>query len=137
MAKRGKNQKIGKIIKIGGVKTWPHEDHTAEAFAKSGYTVKFIPAHNQISSADAYINNTLFEFKSPDGDNIGCVDNNLKKALRKQSKCVVIDTIRIKKVLDRSIKNYLLNVIKKRLDIKRLYMVTKKGEVIDIKNPLR
>lgn len=131
MIKRGKN-KIGKIIKIGGVNTWGHEDFIANALARIGYTVKFVPAHNSFRSADAYIENTLFEFKSPDSDNIKSVINNLEKALKHQSKNIVITSLRMKKVQDRSIRSYLVTKFRERKGIKRLIFVDKQGNVIDI-----
>ena len=129
-------KKLGRVVKVGDVNVWNHEDFIASAFSRLGFSVTFYPAHNSITSADAYINRTLFEFKSPDGNRIKCVDNNLKKALKNQSKCIVICSIRLKNVTDRSVENHLREVITKRPDIRRLYFVDKHGRVIDIKNPL-
>ena len=125
--------KSGKIIISSGVKNvFPWEMHSAIALKEIGYTVKFVPSHNYLHSADAYLNNTLFEFKSPEGSTIKCVENNLQKALRHQSNNIVIDSLRIKKIQDRSIKNYLISRMKRKRGIKRLILVTKSGEAIDI-----
>ena len=130
-----KNRKKGRIVISPGVKNiLPWEIHSAIALKEIGYIVTFVPAHNSLRSADAYLNNTLFEFKSPEGSTIKCVENNLQKALRYQSKNIVIDSIRMKKVQDRSIKNYLIAKMKRKHGIKRLIFVTRAGEAIDIGN---
>ena len=78
----------------------------------------------------------VFEFKSPEGNTIKCIENNLKKALSRQSKNVVIDSNRVKKVQDRSIRNYLIARLKRKRGIKGLLFVTKDGRVIDIRKCL-
>ena len=128
-----KSNNSGRIIVGSGVKNvWPFELHSALALKELGYVVRFVPAHNSVCSADAYLNDTLFEFKSPCGSTIKCVENNLDKALRNQSKNVVIDSCRIKNVKDRSIINYLTNRLKHKKGIKRLFFVTRDGIAIDI-----
>ena len=123
----------GRIIIDPGVKNiWPFEMHSAIALKEVGYTVRFVPAHNSIHSADAYLNNTLFEFKSPSGSTIKCVENNLDKALRRQSKNVVIDACRLKNVRDRSVINYLCSRLRRKKGIKRLIFITRDGKAIDI-----
>ena len=90
----------GTITIEDGVNVWPHELHTATALVNAGYNVRFIPANPSLASADAYVNNVLFEFKAPEGSSIKCIDNNLQKALRRQSKNIVIDSFRVKNVQD-------------------------------------
>mgnify|MGYP007012601967 FL=1 len=126
-------QSSGRIIIEPGVdNVLPWEMHSAIAIKKLGYTVRFMPRHNSFRSADAYINSTLFEFKSPEGTTIKCVENNLQNALRHQSKSVVIDSLRVKNVRDRSIQNYLINRMSIKKGIKNLIFVTKTGRAIDI-----
>ena len=128
-----RRKKSGKIIIEPGVRNvYPFEMHSALALKEIGYTVRFVPAHNSFCSADAYLNNTLFEFKSPEGDTIKCVENNLQKALRKQSKNIVIDSVRLKKLHDSSIKSYLIARAKRKTGIKRLVFVTRGGVAIEI-----
>ncbi len=127
-----RKNKIGKIIINAGVNVKPWEMHSAISLSKSGYNVVFIPRHNSLRSADAYIDNTMFEFKSPEGSTIKCVENNLQKALRYQSKYVVIDSLRIKDIQDRSIKSYLISRMRKKRGIRRLFFIDKEGKVIDI-----
>ena len=120
------------IIEPGVDNVLPWEMHSALALKKLGYTVKFVPRHNSFRSADAYINNTLFEFKSPEGNTIKCVENNLQKAIRHQSKNVVIDSLRIKSIRDRSIQHYLIDRARRKRGLKRLIFITKTGRAIDI-----
>ena len=94
--------------------------------------LKFIPRHNSLRTADAYIENTMFEFKSPEGSTIKCIENNLQKALRYQSRNIVMDSYRVKMVQDRSIRNYLVTRMRQKRGIKRLFFVNRAGEVIDI-----
>lgn len=133
-----KNTKNGKIIISSGVKNvLPWEMHSALALKDAGYIIRFIPAHNILRSADAYIDNTLFEFKSPEGSTIKCIENNLQKAFRFQSRNIVIDSIRVKKLKDDSIKNYLINRMRRKRGIRRLLFVSKTGQVVDINKLLR
>ena len=128
-----KKKQEGKIIISKGVNNiLPWEMHSAIALKEVGYIITFVPSHNSIHSADAYLNNTLFEFKSPEGSTIKCIENNLQKALRHQSCNIVIDTLRVKKVKDRSIKNYLTNRMKRKHGINKLILITKTREVVDI-----
>lgn len=137
MRKKSRSTIKGTITIEEGANIWPHELHTATALANAGYTVRFIPNNASLASADAYVNNTLFEFKSPEGATIKCVENNLQKALRRQSKNVVIDCARLKKVRDRSIVHYLTERVRRKQGIGHLLVVTRKEEVIDITNAMR
>lgn len=122
----------GTITIEEGVNVWPHELHIATALANSGHSVRFIPAHNSVHSADAYVDNTIFEFKSPEGSNIRAVERNIFKAINNQSPNVVISTVRMKRVQDRSVNNYLVTNYSKMKGIKRLIFVTREGKAIDI-----
>ncbi|MBQ3430680.1 hypothetical protein IJG20_01080 [Candidatus Saccharibacteria bacterium] len=136
--KTRKKQLNGQIIVDKGVKNvWPFEMHSALALKELGYIVRFVPPHNSVRSADAYLNNTLFEFKSPTGSTIKCVENNLDKALKNQSKNIVIDSCRIKDVRDKSILNYLTKRLKRKKGIKHLIFVTREGKAIDINEIIR
>ena len=133
-----KKNRNGKIIISSGVKNvLPWEMHSAIALKEIGYIVKFVPSHNYLHSADAYLNNTLFEFKSPEGSSIKCIENNLQKALRNQSNNIVIDSMRVKRIQDRSIMNYLITRMKRKRGIKRLILVNKSGPCFLIRQKMR
>ena len=123
----------GKIIIEPGVRNiLPWEMHSALALRDAGHVVRFIPKHGSVYTADAFVDNIQFEFKSPEGKNIRNIDNNLQKAVRYQSRNVVIDTCRVKNLTEHSIQNYLVSRLKRKRGIKRLLMITRDGRVIDI-----
>jgi hypothetical protein len=127
------SKQLGKIIIDAGVKNvWPWEMHSAQALCNAGYVVTFVPKHGSARSADAYLDNTLYEFKSPEGSTIDNVINNLLKALRYQSKNIVIDSSRMKKIQDRSIVNYLKRYTRNKRGIRNLIFVSRNGTVVDI-----
>ena len=109
---------------------------SAEALRAAGYKVEFISRDDINSSADAYVNGILFEFKSPEGRTIKCIENNLQKGL-KQSKNIVIDSRRVKNVTDRSIENYLVERARRKRGIKRLIFINRKARAIDIFSKIR
>ncbi len=73
-----------------------------------------------------------YEIKSPKTANTNSLEHLLKKALR-QSSNIIIDTSRMKKVRDAHVRSFLITQVKSRKQIKKLYMVTKCGQIIDIK----
>lgn len=54
----------GIVTREPGARPKPHEYFTAEALADAGYNVRFISDKTNMSIADCYINNTIFEIKS-------------------------------------------------------------------------
>lgn len=67
----------------------PHELIIAAALAKAGYIIEFLPNPTIIGTADAHIENTVFEFKAPEGSNIRSIERNIVKALNHQSPNIV------------------------------------------------
>lgn len=127
----------GIVTREPGARPKPHEYFTAEALADAGYSVRFIPGNANMSTADCYINNTIFELKAPEGTSIKCVERNLRKAVNHQSPNVVIDSFRIKNIHDRSIQNYLIECLKRRHGVQRAIFVNRKREVVDINQLMR
>ena len=72
-----------------------------------------------------------FEIKSPRSAVANSLEYTLKKAL-KQSENIIFDTSRIRHVKDDNIRRFLVNQMKMRKQIRRLLMITKKGQIIDI-----
>lgn len=137
MPKRKKQSVLkGQIIIESGVHVWSHELFIASALSNAGYTVRFIPEHGSSHSADAYLNNTIFEFKAPEGSTIKAVERNLVRALS-QSSNIVISTVRMKKIQDRSVQSFLASRLHDGRGIKRLLFVTRDGRVIDINELIR
>lgn len=125
--------KTGRII-IGSHVTgiFPWEIDSAKALCDAGYVVEFAPRHNSSHSADAYINGTLYEFKSPEGSKISCINNNLNAALKFQSKYVVIDTARVKNLRDENVKRFLISRVHQKRGMKGLILITKNRDVFDL-----
>lgn len=122
----------GTVTTEGGAKPKPHESITAYALADAGYNVRFIPSSTVIGMADAYINNTIFEFKAPEGKTTDCIERNLRKAVDHQSKNIVLDSFRMKNIKDQSIQSFLLERLRLRHGIQRIIFVNRKREVVDI-----
>ena len=55
----------------------------------------------------------------------------LKRAL-KQSCNIIVDTSRMRNVRDDSTRRFLVNQVKMRRQIKKLLMISKRGQIIDI-----
>ena len=127
----------GIVTREPGARPKPHEYFTAEALADAGYDVRFSPDSVNMSVADCYINNTIFELKAPEGTSIKCIERNLRKAVNRQSPNVVIDSFRIKKIHDRSIQSYLVECLKRRHGVQRVLFVNRKREVVDINQLMR
>ena len=127
----------GVVTRESGAKPKPHEYITAEALADSGYNVRFIPSSTNISMADCYINNTVFEIKAPEGKTTDCIERNLRKAIDHQSPNIVLDSFRMKNIQDKSIQSFLLERLKRGHGIQRVIFVNRKRKAIDINDLLR
>ena len=110
----------------------PHELIIAAALAKAGYIVRFLPNPTTLGTADAHIENTVFEFKAPEGSSVRSVERNIVKALNHQSPNIVMATFRMKNIQDRSVQNYLITLLRAGRGIQRLILVTRDGRVVDI-----
>ena len=122
----------GTISYERGAKPKPHEEITAQALAHAGYNIRFIPSSKVIGRADCYINDTIFEIKSPEGKGIRCIERNLRKAASYQSTNIIVDSFRIKNLDDKSIEHFLLQQLRKRHGIQRLLFVNRHRQTIDI-----
>ena len=111
-------------------KLWPHELRVAEILAAAGYSVEFIEESN-LHTPDILLDGTDYEIKSPKSGSANSLEHLLKKAL-KQSSNIIIDTSRIRKMRDDSICNFLVAQAKSRKQIKKLIMISKSGQIIDI-----
>jgi len=124
-----RSQKNGTFI-APGRKIWPHELRVAEILTLAGHSIEFIKESN-LHTADILLDGVEFEIKSPKTANTNSLEHLLKKAL-KQSPNIIIDTSRMKNSRDDNIRKFLITQAKSRKQIKRLIMVTKRGQIIDI-----
>ena len=123
--------KSGRITIPGKLDLWDHEMFIAKALARAGHEVVFNPRDDVNHCADAYIDGVLFEFKSPKGKSIACVERNLKRGTH-QSENLVLTSCRIHRVQDRSIQSCLAERLRRKHGIKRIIFVNRLGEAIDI-----
>ena len=124
-------QNRGKIIINSTTNVWPHELFIAKCLSALGRTVEFIPANNTHRSADALIDGVVYEFKSPEGSNIRCIERNVKRS-KKQSSNIIICSIRVKRIHDRSIYTFLQNNAVSFHGIDNLLFIDRNGRVFDI-----
>ncbi len=124
------NNSRGKVIVPANVNPWPHEQRVAKILALAGHAVEFIP-ESTAKTADILLDGIEFEIKSPKSGNANSLEHILKKAV-KQSCNIIIDTSRMKNVRDNNTRRFLVNQVRIRKQIKKLIMITKQGQIIDI-----
>lgn len=123
----------GSIIIPAGLDVWDHELKTAQVFAKHGYIVEFLITNQaqRAKTADVLIDGVVYEIKSPKTDKLSAIERNLKRAL-KQSDSIIIDSRRMHKLHDSTIQKYLTQKLKQQRSIKRLLLVDRRHQIIDI-----
>lgn len=128
----------GRIIIPAGINVWPHELETARALANSGYIIKFIKKTEgfKIHSADIIMNGKMWELKSPNGSKLSTIERNLRRA-KTQSKYIVFDSIRIKKIPDSAIKREIQSKAPLITDINEIILINRRRECIDIYKKVR
>ena len=129
-----KNNKVGKNIVPVGMKPWSQEMRVAEILAMAGHNVRFLEESN-LHTADILLDGVEFEIKSPKSANANSLEHLLKKALR-QSPNIIIDTSRTNNFNNVNIKKILISQVKKRKQIKKLIMVTKRWQVVGISSEI-
>lgn len=127
-------QSRGKIIIAPNLNVWPHEYETAKALAMAGMTVEFIrrSEEHRTTSADVIANGLIWEIKAPESDKAKVIEKNLRKALH-QSKNVIFDARRMKKLPDMVIEREVRKWCSELRTIKHLIYVNRSGEVCIIK----
>lgn len=130
----GMKQPRGKIIIAPDLNVWPHEYETAKALAMAGMTVEFIRRSEEYrtTSADVIANGLIWEIKAPESDKTKVIEKNLRKALH-QSKNVIFDARRMKKLPDMVIEREVRKWCCELRTIKHLIYVNRGGEVCIIK----
>ena len=124
------NNSRGKVIVPANANPWPHEQRVAKILALAGHAVEFIPESNT-KTADILLDGVEFEIKSPKSANANSLEHILKKAV-KQSCNIIIDTSRMKNIRDDNTWRFLVNQSRLRKQIKKLIMITKQGQIIDV-----
>ena len=122
-------QRKGKIIIPAECKPWPHELRAANILAKAGHTVEFIPEHIT-RRADIYLDGIEYEIKSPETEKNSSLEQTIRTALRQCSN-IIIDSSRMK-MHDARAKIFLTKKCREQKQIKKMFLITKHGEIIDI-----
>ena len=130
MKPKNRKKTTGKIITPADASPWPHEERVAKILAAYGFVVEFIP-ENILKSADIYLDGTIFEIKSPTSDKESAIERNLKRG-NKQSRNIVFDSSRMRKVSDKRILNILVEKLAKQPTLKKIYFIDKRGNLFDI-----
>lgn len=128
------SKRMGNIIIPGDANVWPHEQKTAQALARAGYTVKFVKKSEDpyATSADVLIDGVLWEMKSPTASSIKAVERNLKRA-RWQSGNIIFDSRRMKNVPDAAIERELHKWASELNGVSHVLFVNRHSAVIDVK----
>ena len=122
-------QKKGIFIAPGRI-LWPQELRVAKILTMAGHNVEFLEETN-MHRADILLDGVEYEIKSPRSSTANSLEHLLKKAL-KQSSNIIIDTSRMKKSRDDATRKFLVSQVRSRKQIKKLIMITKRGQIIDI-----
>lgn len=122
--------KGGRVVVPADANPWPHEQRVAKVLALAGHYVEFIPETN-LKTPDIYLDNTMYEIKSPITDNPKKIIRNVKRALEKCQN-VIIDSSRVKGVSDEAIQRVLKNKVKDLPGLKKLLFINKRGQIVDI-----
>ena len=125
------NNKDGNIPNHLGI--WPHEYRCAQALRAAGKTVEFLPAiqGDGVKTADLVMDGIVWEMKSPESTSIKSLQRILRRA-SKQSSNVIVDTSRATSLSDAAIERELRRLLPFTKSVKRLLMVTKAGDVVDL-----
>lgn len=124
------SEQKGKILIPADANPWPHEQRVARILALAGHSVEFIPEAN-LKTPDIFLDGTTYEIKSPITDNQKKIIRNVKRALEKCPN-VIIDSSRIKGVRDDAIQRTLKNKMRDLPGLKKLLLINKRGQIIDI-----
>lgn len=124
----------GGVYYPGGMAAWPHEERTAAALARAGKSVEFIPRRegDRLKSPDIVMDGIEWEMKAPKASGQKALDRVLRRAVH-QSRNVVIDAARIEGSTDIQVDRDLRKVAAHIKGLKRLILVRKNREVVDIK----
>lgn len=120
----------GRVITPADANPWPHEQRVAKILALAGHSVEFIPETN-LKTPDIYLDGTMYEIKSPITDNSKKIVRNVKRAMEKCPN-VIIDSSRVKGLRDDAIQRTLKNKVNDLPGLKKLILINKRGQIIDI-----
>ena len=112
-----------------GRRPWAHELKAAEVLALAGHCVEFLP-EGLLPKADILLDGVEYEIKSPETEKLTSIEQLIRKAL-KQSCNIIIDASRCK-IQESRLRRYLVHKCREQKQIKRMLLITKGREIIDI-----
>jgi hypothetical protein len=125
--------KVYEILFEEGAGPEPHEIQTALFLRKTGKQVMFLAPKNQpgVKTPDILMDSLKWEIKSPQSKGSRTIEHAVRSA-SKQSESIIIDLRRLTVSTDRAITQIKFHSLR-RTSIKRLIVITKDGEKLDIK----
>ena len=108
---------------------WPHELKTAKILALAGHYVEFLQ-ESSLHTPDILLDGIEYETKSPETGKTSSLEQSIRKAL-KQCQNIIIDSSRMK-MHDNRVRSFLIKKCKEQKQIKKMILITKRGEIIDI-----
>ena len=125
--------KVGKVIKTGGLNVWPHEQLMADILAAAGHVVEFLPAADKEKdyTPDLLLDGERWEFKSPASAKMNAVERCLKRGT-KQSDKVVLSSHRMKRVPDKAIEREITVKLRANKKLTAVKFINRHREIIDI-----
>lgn len=123
----------GKIVIPNGLKPWPHEMRCARSLSAAGRNIEFVRpiSGDRVRSADLVMGGVLWEVKSPETTTVKSLQRILRRACR-QSPNIILDTARMTRLSDSAVERELRRLKPLIKSIRRLILVTKSGDVVDI-----
>ena len=121
------------MIKASGLNVWPHEQYMADVLAEAGHVVEFLPTIDQegVYTPDVLLDGVRWEFKSPKGAKIDCVERSLKRGT-KQSDKIIVSSHRVKYIPDKAIERELTRKMRANKKVTIVKFINRKHEIIDI-----
>lgn len=124
-----KDKKAGIFIEPGRI-LWPQEMRIAKILSLAGHYVEFLLERNSLPTADIKMDGVEYEIKSPETSKLTSIEQLIRKAL-KQSPNIIIDAARCKIRSDK-LSRYLIYKCREQKQIKKMSLITKSGQIIDI-----
>ena len=123
----------GRVTVPASANIWPHELRCAKAIASAGHCVEFLARMEgyKVKTPDLVVDGVMWELKSPETSNLKSLQRVLRRA-GSQSRNVIIDTTRATKLSDAAIEKELRRLLPLTKSVKRIIMVAKGGNIVDI-----
>jgi hypothetical protein len=128
-----RKHKSGKITMQVGAEPTESDIVVANVFARLGFDIEFIAPSRayMVRTPDIHMDGLAWEIKCPESNKMDKIRQNIEEVVH-QSKSIIIGTFRTP-ILDEKIIKYITKHFVKNRKIKRLKVVTKTHQVLDLK----